>query len=186
MNQALLKLNHHFLIPTPQLQDDRFVDTLVYICRHTKEGAWGFVVNQPLPNSVGALLADLDLPVSQQMMNTPAVDGGPVRIEAGFVLHTGQPDFKSSFVIAENVCLTTSKDILQHLAFGELSHYLLCMGHCSWSKGQLEAEVYAGDWYICPADLPTLFLTPFADRLAACYAKMGIKPERLAANLGYA
>ncbi|MFC0820902.1 YqgE/AlgH family protein [Moraxella marmotae] len=177
---------HHFLLPSTQMADDRFTDALIYLCRHNADGAWGFVVNRPLSSSVGGLLAELDLPVTAKAMQTLAMDGGPVRPDAGFVLHTGQPDYKSSFVISENVCLTTSKDILQQLAFDGLSHYLLCMGYCNWGRGQLDAEIRAGDWYVCPADLPTLFMTPFDERLKACYDKLGIDLDRLTDSFGYA
>lgn len=180
------KLTHHFLIPSQKMRDERFLDAVIYICRHTDEAAWGFIINQPLPNSVGSLLSELDLPVSQQAMNTPAINGGPVRPEAGFVLHTGLPDYKSSFAISENVCLTTSKDILEHLSADTLRHYLLCMGYCNWGKGQLDDEIAEGDWLVCPADLPTLFGIPFEDRLTACRQKLGIDTDMLSTIIGYA
>lgn len=180
------RLTHHFLIPSAQMSDDRFVDSVIYVCRHTIEGAWGFVINRPLPYSVGGLLSELGLPIIGSAMNVSALDGGPVRPEAGFVLHTGQPEYKSSFAIFENICLTTSKDVLQRLAFGELRHYLLCMGYCSWGKDQLDDEIASGDWYICPADLSTLFYVPFDERLRVCYNKLGINPDRMVATFGYA
>lgn len=180
------KLVHHFLVPTPQMRDERFIDKVIYICRHTTDGAWGFIINDPLSSSVGGLLSELDLPVSQAAMNTPALAGGPVRPEAGFVLHTGLPDYKSSFVISENVCLTTSKDILENLSQDAIKHYLLCMGFCNWGKGQLDDEVRAGDWFICPADLTILFGLPYEDRLAVALSKIGINPNKLVDTLGYA
>lgn len=180
-------LIHHFLIPTPQMDDARFSDALIYICKHNADGAWGFIVNQPLnATSVGGLLGELDLPTSQATMNTAAMNGGPVRTEAGFVLHTGLPDYKSSIAISENICLTTSKDILEELSCDRVRHYLLCMGYCSWGKGQLDAEVAAGDWFICPADLRTLFELPFEQRLSASLARLGINPDKLTDTIGYA
>lgn len=179
-------LAHHFLLASPDMPDDRFVDALIYVCRHTADGAWGFIVNQPLPISVGGLLHELDLPSSQIAMNTPAMDGGPVRPEAGFILHTGLPDFKSSFAVGENVCLTTSKDILERLSEDSVAHYLMCMGFCTWSKGQLEAELSMGDWLVCPADLQILFRAPFDERLSLAYDKIGIKPESFFTTTGRA
>ena len=44
------------------------------------------------------------------------LQGGPLRPEAGFVLHTGQPTWHSSIAVGENVCITTSKDILDAIA----------------------------------------------------------------------
>lgn len=178
---------HHFLIPSQQMDDERFTDALIYICRHNADGAWGFIINQPLTNvSVGGLLNDLDIPSSQKTMSTQAMNGGPMRPEAGFVLHTGQPNYKSSFAISENICLTTSKDILEKLSIDGVSHYLLCMGYCSWGKKQLEREIANGDWFVCPADLQTLFVQPFSDRLPYSRNKLGVKPERLVDFIGNA
>ncbi|TWV82461.1 YqgE/AlgH family protein [Moraxella sp. VT-16-12] len=180
-------LTHHFLIPSPTMNDERFFDALIYVCRHTLQGAWGFIINQPLNiGSVGSILDELDLPSSQRNMNTPAMHGGFVRPEAGFVLHTGLPEYRSSFVIGENVCLTTSKDILQRLSCDELSHYLLCMGFCNWQAGQLEREIRQGDWLICPSDLQILFGADFADRLSLAYQKLGINLDKYTDQIGRA
>lgn len=161
------------------MDDERFVQSLLYICRHTPDGAWGFIINEPLPASVGGLLYELDLPSSELTMNTPAMRGGFIRPEAGFVLHTGLPEFGSSFAVGDNVCLTTSKDILSRLASDSLPHYLLCMGFCNWKQGQLEKELKDGDWFSCPADLQILFATAFDKRLSQAYSKIGIDPNRL-------
>lgn len=169
------------------MPDERFADTLVYITRHTPEGAWGFVVNEPLNAiSVGGLLGEMGMPSSQQAMNTPALHGGPVRPEAGFVLHTGLPDFASSFAIGESVCLTTSKDILERISEDSLAHFLVCMGFCNWGKGQLDKEVAQGDWIACPADLEILFRAPFEERISLVYDKLGINPDFFVATTGYA
>lgn len=179
-------LAHHFIAARPSVDDDHFANTLIYICRHTIDGAWGFIINQPLPFSVGGLLNELELPSSQITMNTPALDGGPMRPEAGFILHTGLPNYHSSFAIGESVCLTTSKDILEHLSTDSVAHYLMCMGFCSWSEGQLEAEVAQGDWLVCPSDLEILFRTPFDERLNQAYGKIGINPDTFVSTAGFA
>lgn len=179
-------LSHHFLIASPDMPDERFADTLIYLCRHTKDGAWGFVINRPLSLSVGALLDDLGLPTTHKNHQTPAMNGGVIRPEAGFVLHTGLPNYLSSFAIGENVCLTTSKDILQKIIIDEVPHFLMCMGFCQWSKGQLEHELGMGDWLVCPADLKILFDADFDDRLSLAYQKIGINPDRYTPTIGYA
>lgn len=169
------------------MSDERFFDALIYICRHTPDGAWGFIVNQPLnAGSVGAVLQEMDLPSSQANMNVPAMHGGFVRPEAGFVLHTGLPEFNASFVIGENVCLTTSRDILGRISQDALGHYLLCMGFCQWHQGQLDKEIGQGDWLICPCDLMILFGADFDDRLTLARQKIGIDPDRYADQIGHA
>lgn len=182
-----LKLTHHFLLPSPSMPDERFADALIYLCRHNKQGAWGFIVNKPLSQSVGKLLHELDLPSPKQAMQTPAMQGGFIHPEAGFVLHTGLPDsYASSFVVGENVCLTTSKDILTRIYMNQIPHYLLCMGFCSWSKGQLEKEIADNDWFVCPADLHILFEAKFTDRLDLAYQKLGVDLGKFTTHIGRA
>lgn len=181
-------LSHHFLLPTAKMRDPRFMDSLVYICRHADDGAWGFVVNQPSSSiSVGGLLHDLGIGADSDTMRTPAMNGGPVRSEAGFVLHTGLPKFRSSFAISENICLTTSKDILPLIAHaGRLSHYMMLMGFCSWKHPQLIAEIEAGSWLSCPAKIDILFSDDHANKLARTYALMGIDADKLVPVIGQA
>lgn len=182
-------LTHHFLIAAPQMPDPRFGRTLVYICRHDEHGALGLVVNQPILDSqVGKLLEDLDIEVSNPAIKKDApLAGGPVHPEVGFVLHTGQPDWASSFAISENICITTSKDILQHIASGQgIGHYQLCLGHASWGKKQLERELDSGDWLICPADLTLLFETPFNKRWHMAGEKIGVNLDFLSSEIGHA
>lgn len=180
------KLAHHFLVPTWQMDDPRFLDTVIYICRHSDTGSWGFIINRPTEFSIGALLDKLELPTNEHTAQTPAMHGGPVRPEAGFVLHTGLPDYKASFVIAENICMTTSKDIIEHLGQGKLRHAMLCMGYCNWTKGQLEQEIADGDWLVCPADLQTLFGLSFDERLPHILGKLGVNQAQFLHTTGRA
>lgn len=173
-------------MPSDSMSDERFDDALIYISRHSVEGAWGFVINRPSLVSVGKLLNELGLPATHKTMNTLALEGGVLRPEAGFVLHTGLPNFGSGFAIAENICLTTSKDILAWIAHDRLPHYLLCMGFCGWIQGQLEAELANGDWLVCPADLDIIFRASFEDRLDLAYQKLGIDRDKFTTTTGFA
>ena len=112
--------------------------------------------------------------------------GGFVRPEAGFVLHTGLPEFKASIVVGENVCLTTSQDVLKQLGKNTLSHYMLLMGFCQWSKGQLDEELKQGDWLVCPCDLAVLFGADMEDRLTLARQKIGLSIEGVLPVMGRA
>lgn len=39
------------LVSMPNMADERFERSLIYICSHTKDGAMGFVVNKKLKSS---------------------------------------------------------------------------------------------------------------------------------------
>lgn len=184
----MMSLSNHFLLPTAQMSDPRFFDALILVCRHNQDGAWGFIINEPNPvMSVGGLLAELNIDAGRDAMLIPSMRGGPLRMEAGFVLHTGLPKFDSSFAIGENICLTTSKDILPHLApISKFAHFLLVMGFCSWQGGQLEKEIKAGDWLTCPAVGDILFHADHSKKLTMAYDSMGVCPTKLAPVIGQA
>lgn len=56
--------------------------------------------------------------------------------------------------MGENVCITTSKDILDAIAHNEgVGRYQIALGYASWGKNQLEDEIARGDWLICDADM---------------------------------
>lgn len=182
-------LTHHFLIAAPELSDPRFEQALIYICRHDQHGALGLMVNRPIESArVGKLFEDLGIDVSDaQVMEDMPLEGGPMYPEIGFVLHTGQPQWASSFAISENVCITTSQDILQRIAAGQgIGHYHLCLGHASWGKKQLDGELESGDWLVCPADLTLLFDTPFDERWQAAAEKIGVDFDYLSSDIGHA
>lgn len=182
------RLTHHFLIPTNQMDDERFIDSLIYICRHHKDGAWGFIINRPNDDmSVGGLLLNAKIDAGATAMHMPTLDGGPVREEAGFVLHTGLPTYQSSFALSENLCLTTSRDILRDLTnSAKISHFLLCLGFCSWGRGQLETEIGRGDWLVTPAKIDVLFHADHHKKRHLALSSMGLNPNHFFAMVGRA
>ncbi|MBS9779053.1 MAG: YqgE/AlgH family protein [Moraxellaceae bacterium] len=185
----LNNLTHHFLIASPQMTDERFNRSLIYIFRHDKQGALGLVINHPLPDvSLKKLFEDLDIECKQQAIaHELALAGGPVHPEIGFILHTGQPTWASSFAISENVCITTSRDIIQSIATdGGVSKFQMCLGHSRWLKKQLLDEINRGDWFVCPADLHLLFDVPYDERWHLAGEKIGINLDYLSAEMGHA
>lgn len=177
---------HRCLIAPPGIDDDTFANTLIYLARHDTDGAQGIILNQPTSIKIKELLNDLDIDADH--VNPHAIlQGGPLRPEAGFVLHTGQPTWQSSIAIGENVCITTSKDILDAIAHNEgVDRYQIALGYASWQKDQLENEISRGDWLICDADMDLIFNLDYEDRLAAAYKKIGVDPTRLSLEIGHA
>ncbi|MEC8057306.1 MAG: YqgE/AlgH family protein, partial [Pseudomonadota bacterium] len=108
-------LTHRCLIAPPEMADDFFANTVIYLARHDEEGAQGLIINRPSGIQVKELLNDLDID-ADHVQPHEVLQGGPLRPEAGFVLHTGQPTWHSSIAVGENLCITTSKDILDAIA----------------------------------------------------------------------
>src|SRR3990170_1708352 len=73
-----------FLIAVPSLKDPNFEHTVVLICDHSKDGAFGLVINRTLLNSFVNLLDWLDIKESVEDM--PVFYGGPVKPEQGYIL----------------------------------------------------------------------------------------------------
>jgi putative transcriptional regulator len=179
-------LTHRCLIAPPQLNQDFFAQTLVYIARHDEQGAQGLIINRPSHIEIKELLSDLH--ITTDLVHPHAVlEGGPVRPEAGFVLHTGHPAWQSSIAVSENVCVTTSKDILEAIAHNEgVERYQIMLGYASWKPQQLEDEVSRGDWLICDADMDLLFGLPYDQRWSAAAAKIGLDTNWLSEEVGHA
>lgn len=182
-------LTNHFLIASPNIDGGIFYQSLVYICRQDQQGTLGLVVNKPIDTSnVAKLFEELNIDVTiTDLHRKLPLDGGPMNPEVGFVLHTGQPDWVSSFAITENVCITTSKDILQSIANGQgVEHFELCLGHASWAKGQLEEEINQGDWFVLPASMGLLFDIEHKNRWQVAAQQLGVDFNKLSTDIGHA
>ena len=181
-----MKLANTFLLATPQLRDPRFAGSLIIVVRHDHDGALGLIVNQPSTLRIKDVLLDLEIDTSSGL-DALVLNGGPLRPEAGFVLHTGQPSWQSSVAVAENLCLTTSKDILHAIAHDEgVRRYLICLGHAGWERGQLEKEIEAGDWLTTPADPHLIFDEPVVRRYQQAASQIGVDTLWLADEIGHA
>ena len=182
-------LTHHFLIASSSIDEGIFHQSLVYICRQDEQGALGLVVNKPIDHTNVAKLFEelqIDVTVTDLHRQLP-LDGGPMNPEVGFVLHTGQPEWASSFAITENVCITTSKDILHSIGTGQgVEHLELCLGHASWKKGQLEDEICQGDWFVLPASMALLFDVDHKMRWQIAAAQVGVDFNKLSLDIGHA
>ena len=134
-------LTHRCLIAPPDLADDFFANTVVYIARHDEDGAQGIIVNRPSGIQVKELLNDLDIE-ADHVRPHEVLQGGPLRPEAGFELHTGQPTWHSSIAVGENICITTSKDILDAIAHNEgVGRYQIALGYASWDKNPQSYQI---------------------------------------------
>ncbi len=54
-------LTHRCLIAPPEMVDDFFANTVIYLARHDEEGAQGLIINRPSGIQVKELLNDLDI-----------------------------------------------------------------------------------------------------------------------------
>ena len=78
------------LLSMPQLLDPNFRRTVVLLCQHSDEGAWGLVVNRPTGKSA-AMVVQLDPPIMQDS-GMQLWLGGPVEPQRGCLLLGAEPD----------------------------------------------------------------------------------------------
>jgi putative transcriptional regulator len=177
----------HFLIAMPQLQDSYFANTVIYMWRHTHEGALGLVVNLPIKMQLSEIFEQLSMEDTRGAgANQIVLSGGPVETEKGFVLHDSPPTWPSSLVVTDGITITTSRDILADIARGEgPRNYLVALGCSGWSPGQLEKELAENSWLTCPANKEIIFSKDFARKPGMATASMGFDLAKLATDVGY-
>ena len=181
-------LRDHFLIAMPAMADGNFSEALVYICDHSKEGAMGLVINRPMEVPLSTVFEQMQLDSSSPMDTQPLLSGGPVSVERGFVLHSGDDQsWESTMKVSPQVSLTASRDIIADMAAGNgPSDALVVLGYAGWGAGQLEQEIADNAWLTVPADSDIIFRTPFAERNQAAAASIGVNLQNLSHSFGRA
>ncbi len=150
-------LRGQLLLDSGQLGGSFFQRTVVLICQHNAEGAFGLVLNRPLGKAVGEMIV-ADLPDS--LKNSPLYVGGPVQPGALSYLHTDS--FIPDAEVLPNLALGHSLDDLLEIgeSFSPAKKVRLFAGYAGWSPGQLENEMKRKAWTTFPASLELVFETP--------------------------
>jgi putative transcriptional regulator len=174
-------LTGNLLIAMPQMRDQRFQRSVIYMCVHNPKGAMGLVVNR--------LVGSLTFPDLLQQLNIDADNlkqtirvhfGGPVESGRGFVLHSD--DFKDSgtTIVPGGLALTATIDILKAIAGGGgPRRCLLALGYAGWGPGQLDGELQANAWLSAPADEEIVFDGDLDSKWERALGKIGIAPRML-------
>ena len=176
------------LVAMPGMRDPRFAKTVVYMCAHSLEGAMGLVINRALESlTFGDLLEQIGItpPPAEQAINIHF--GGPVETGRGFVLHS--PDYKQegTLMVADEVSLTATVDILRAIAAGQgPRRHLLALGYAGWGPGQLDGEIRANGWLHVAADEALLFDRNLNSKWERAMTKIGIDPRMLSDAAGHA
>jgi putative transcriptional regulator len=175
------------LLSMPQMLDPNFVRTVVLLCQHNDNGAFGLVMNRPLVTS-GRVTVNLDPPMSTDRELEVWI-GGPVEPERSWILvgrdAEGEGDDVRGMRIAEGLHLSTSPDLLRRLlAPVPPPDTRLIVGYSGWSPGQLEAELEASAWLIGEADRDLIFNTPPERMWETAIRRLGADPATLQMSRG--
>jgi putative transcriptional regulator len=195
-----LKLDHaltgQFLVAMPGMADERFAETVIFVCAHGEEGAMGLVINREIEDLQFAdLMSQFELGGRDDSIRVPnsvtekkILIGGPVETNRGFVLHSA--DYytaDSSLRVNDEICLTATVDVLRAMVHGNgPSESLLMLGYCGWGAGQLENEIKDNGWLTVPHSAELLFSTDIERRYDAALAAIGVSRAQLSSQSGHA
>jgi putative transcriptional regulator len=183
-----------FLLSMPQLLDPNFSRTVVLLCKHSEDGAFGLVVNRPLVTA-GPVVVEVRAPSDTAGHKTEVSEhelqvwvGGPVEPQSSWILDGDDSDIaeeRRGVRVAEGLYLSTSPDLL-HRLLGPTPppRTRLIVGFSGWGPGQLEQELEASAWLISDVDREVLFATP-ADRMwETAIRRLGADPAALQMSRG--
>lgn len=180
MAEKSKNLQGMFLLDSGQLVGSFFQRTVVLVCRHDEEGAFGLVLNRTTGNRVEEMIV-ADLP--EIVRKSPLFLGGPVQPMALSYLHSDLylPDAD----VMPNLTVGHSMDELLEIgeSFSPTKKVKLFAGYAGWSAGQLESEIKSRSWITYPASVELVFDTPFEELWPKILRKKGGWKNRLLSQL---
>ncbi len=147
-------LTGKLLVASPLIEESTFHRTVVFLCAHGPNGAFGLVLNRPTPAAV-----EDHLPQWLDTASSPTVlfAGGPVESARAFGLaHRREgAEFEGWMEVGHRVGLMDlARDVNEVAA--ALTDLRIFHGYAGWSPGQLDQEVANDGWFVVdarPADL---------------------------------
>lgn len=137
------------LVSSPDMRDDTFGRTVIYLVQHDMRGTTGVILNQQSTIAVHNVL-----PEWEPFCSKPATFyvGGPVEPQAAVGLARLQPgcqmiDREQGQHIEGRSYLVNLDANLGSVA-PMLESFRIYVGYCAWVPGQLADELERGDWYV--------------------------------------
>jgi putative transcriptional regulator len=186
MSGAEKFLKGQLLLDSGQLRGSFFQRTVVLICEHNAEGAFGLVLNRSSHSKIGEMVV-ADLP--ETLKEYPLYLGGPVQTGALSFLHSDT--FLSDANIIPNLALGHSLDTLTEIAesFSATRKIKMFAGYSGWGPGQLEGEMERKAWLTYPASLelvldidPAHLWQKVLQSMGPKYKLLSLMPEDLSLN----
>lgn len=152
-------LQGKLLVATETNRDPRFYHSVIYMVRHTREGAFGLVINKPYGKGpLEKMMKGLGLDPKGASGELNLHYGGPVAVNHLFFLHSSDYVHDKSDDIDGTVSFTKDAKILRAYAAGKgPKRVFVAAGYAGWSAGQLEGEITRGVWKIAPSSEDLVF-----------------------------
>lgn len=170
------------LLSMPQLHDPNFARSVVLLCQHNSDGAFGLVLNRPVTTVARVLAPHHDDAAEHEL---EVWIGGPVEPERSWILVGEEEADEHAIRVCEGVFLSTSATVLQriidHVAD---SRSRLIAGYAGWGPGQLDTELAASAWLTTDVQPDLVFDTPADDMWEKAIRRLGATPGGLQTGQG--
>ena len=171
------------LLSMPQLQDPNFAKTVVLLCEHAPEGAFGLVLNRPT-DALASSVVGLTPPITQDNGLRLWI-GGPVEPHRGWILLAGPPADPDSRIIREGLYLSSSSTELRRvLETQPRPRARVLAGYAGWGPGQLDMEMQASAWLTAEVELDLVFDLEPALMWESAIRRLGADPSLLQMSHG--
>lgn len=137
------------LVSVPDLADDNFDRTVIYMVEHDEHGAVGLVLNRPSETAVHE-----HLPMIADEVLSPSVFfvGGPVAIGSLMALGRRRIDADAPRAVSlDGPLVMVDPEALLENHLDGLEALRLFTGYSGWAPGQLDAELNSGVWHVVEA-----------------------------------
>ena len=165
------------LIADPFLKDPNFMRTVVYICRHSDEGSFGFVLNKMFDQTLDELINGLE------GFTIPVFEGGPVQPDTIHYIHQYPDLIPESYKISDDVYWGGDFETLKMLIRSyriDLAKIKFFIGYSGWESDQLANELKEKSWLTATSTRKLIFDVPAEDVWKESIEHLGGKYKMMA------
>ncbi|MGV6819333.1 MAG: YqgE/AlgH family protein [Parvularcula sp.] len=142
-------LTGRLLVAMPQMTGSLFDRSVILICQHDQEHAFGLILNRRMDGIQARDAVDrIGIEPGVTAGDHPLYIGGPVAPRSGFILHTLDYMSEETQIVPGGFGVTTNRKAFERLKGDQVSpkSSKLFAGYSGWSAGQLEDELRRGLW----------------------------------------
>lgn len=133
------------LISEPYLGDQNFDRSVILLCEHNEDGAFGFVLTKMSGVSLNQVIDEIDFAKGELLI------GGPVQQDTlHFVYNFKENISDSSKIDNELYWGGDFEEVKDHILAGNvnLGNFKFFVGYSGWGEGQLQEEIDSNSWIV--------------------------------------
>ncbi len=144
----------NLLVAEPFMLDPYFKQSVVLLCDHHSEGAFGFILNKSVRMNINELLDDFP------EFESEVYYGGPVATDTIHYIHNVGELLDESQKVDEGIFWGGNFDKLKFLITHEMlkpENIRFFVGYAGWEADQLKEEMQSGSWIQSESDRSYVF-----------------------------